>query len=126
MNPEKKPMNWVSIVFLTIAAIIVFMVLVSVVVGFVDAVGKDTVGADSKNSSDATMFADAYMKGCMIDESFKSYCQCTIDELQSKYSTDELMDFADEYDKTDKLPEEFMSVIEGCMDKLNVEDLRNI
>lgn len=65
-------------------------------------------------------FRDAYMQGCAADGNEK-FCECTLDELEKKMSTDELIALASSIeDPNAEPPEELIEVTLLCIGELDL------
>jgi hypothetical protein len=67
-------------------------------------------------------FKSGYMEGCMEGadaiKDANGYCTCTLEELELRNGKQGSIDIAEEYGKTEVLPDEFASIIDYCVEKL--------
>ena len=86
MSEVKKTNKWLNGCLVVFAAIIMLNIVVGVTVGVISAVtGNDSTKKEEADRS--ANFRESYMEGCVVNESFRSYCDCMIDALQDRYST---------------------------------------
>ena len=60
----------------------------------------------------------AYLEGCREDGN-DAFCECTLEEFETLYNQDEFERLALELDDPSQLPDEFTSVIFGCLDEFD-------
>jgi hypothetical protein len=94
---------------LRVLALAVAMALAITACGDDDGSGGDDGFSDEVRS--------AYMEGCLQDGN-QAFCDCTLDEFESRFSEDEFEAIALNFDATAEPPEEFFEVITACLSEL--------
>lgn len=81
------------------------------------ACGDDDGGGDGFSSETR----DAYMSGC-VEDGNEEFCECTLDELEKVFSESEFEEFALDAAAAgiEEPPEEFMTAITNCIDKIDL------
>lgn len=73
------------------------------------ACGDDDSGGRDGFSSE---IVDSYMDGCTASQN-EAFCQCTLDEIQQRFSEEEFIAFAIE--ASEEPPEEFIEIAFACL-----------
>jgi hypothetical protein len=73
------------------------------------ACGDDDSGGGNGFSSD---IVDGYMQGCTTEQSV-AFCQCTLDEIEKRFTEEEFIAFAIE--ATEAPPDEFIEIAFACL-----------
>ena len=77
------------------------------------ACGGDGDGDGGRYSSE---IRDAYLEGCESEAPTGTFCECTISEIEKKFSEEEFIRFA--IDNTEEAPEEFIEIAFACLGEL--------
>ena len=69
-------------------------------------------GDDATTPGFSATTRNRYMEGCTAEQS-QAFCQCTLDELQERFTEDEFLRFA--VDATEEPPDELIEVSLACI-----------
>lgn len=58
---------------------------------------------------------EAYLEGCQAEAPSAGFCECTIDEIEKRFSEEDFIKFAIE--ATEEPPEEFIEIAFACLDE---------
>lgn len=61
---------------------------------------------------------NSYLAGCESESPGGNFCQCTLDEIEKRFSQEEFIRFAIE--ATEEPPEEFLEVAFACLGELDL------
>lgn len=73
-------------------------------------------GDDDGGSGYSSEIRDAYLAGCEAEAPDSDFCECTINEIEKKFSEEEFIRFAIE--ATEEPPEEFIEIAFACLGEL--------
>ena len=73
-------------------------------------------GDDDSGGSYSSEIRDAYLEGCESEAPTGNFCECTINEIEKKFSEEEFIRFAIE--ATEEPPEEFIEIAFACLGEL--------
>lgn len=94
----------------TIIAIVFAFALITV------ACGDDDGGTPGgQYSSD---IRDSYLAGCEAESPGGNFCECTIQEIEKRFTQEEFIKFAIE--ATEEPPEEFLEIAFACLGELDL------
>lgn len=71
-------------------------------------------GDDSPGEGFSPAIRASYMEGCMTDQN-EAFCECTVDELEKRFTQDEFIRFAVQATETPPDPEVFVEVALACL-----------
>ncbi len=94
--------------FRTASAMILAFALVAVACGDDDGAGSSGFSAEIRTS---------YLEGCEGEQN-EAFCECTIDEIEKRFSEDEFIRFAIE--ATEEPPEEFIEIAFACLSEADL------
>ena len=77
---------------------------------FAAACGDDDSGTGGDGYS--SQIRDSYIDGCMTEQN-RAFCECTMSEIEQRWSEDEFIRFAIE--TTEETPEEFVEIAFACL-----------
>lgn len=80
------------------------------------ACGDDDGGGGSGGYSSSV--TDAYMEGCTSGGQPAAFCQCTLDELEDRFSEEEFVAFAIE--ASEEPPDEFVEIALACIGEADI------
>lgn len=60
---------------------------------------------------------DGYLEGCQTEQN-AAFCECTLDEIEKRFSEEEFIRFAIE--TTEDAPEEFIEIAFACLDQADL------
>ena len=61
---------------------------------------------------------DSYLAGCEAESPGGNFCECTMQEIEKRFSEEEFIAFAIE--ATEDAPEEFIEIAFACLDELDL------
>ncbi len=73
-------------------------------------------GDDDGGGRYSSEIRDAYLQGCEAEAPDSDFCECTINEIEKKFSEEEFIRFAIE--ATEEPPEEFIEIAFACLGEL--------
>ena len=81
--------------------------------------GGSSGGEGSRGAKYPDGVRTAYLTNCErgaegMGKKAKSYCACTLNQIESKYTLDEFVDLASKM-KGEELPQEFMTIVKSCL-----------
>lgn len=76
-----------------------------------------SAGTSASGGGDwSSSYSTSFLNGCLSTSNNNTrYCQCTLTELQGKYSQAQMSAFDQEYARTNKLPDELQSTVQKCL-----------
>ena len=69
-------------------------------------------GDDDGGSGFSAEIRESYLEGCQTAQN-AAFCECTIDEIESKFSEEDFIRFA--LEQTEEPPEEFLEIAFACL-----------
>jgi len=69
-------------------------------------------GDDDSGGQFSSEIRDSYLEGCETEQN-TAFCECTITEIEKKFSEEEFIKFAIE--ATEEAPEEFIEIAFACL-----------
>jgi len=88
-----------------------------------DSPATETIGFGSESGSGSgaqysTFIRDSYLEGCGTEQN-RSFCECTLTELERIFSEEEFIRFAIE--STEEMPDEALEIAFACIDEIDIE-----
>ena len=61
-----------------------------------------------------SQFKEDYLEGCVIEEEYREYCECTYDYMYDKHGYDGVLEIAVDYLEDGKMTSEMIEAIDEC------------
>ena len=107
MKTEKTKVNK----FFTVMGYIFVAMLALSAVSF----ATDNEPERTTNDTQWAEFEEGYMESCAISETFRGYCQCTLDTMEANAGRDRVYELSYEYIETKETPKEMDVAVNKCL-----------